>query len=82
MVIHDANEIFEYFSKDEVTKFYDLDSFTDIQQAIELVKRWNNRFEDRQGIRWGIASKEDNILVGSCGYYNETTLLSGVALSL
>lgn len=68
--VHDAKEIFDYFSKDEVTRYYDLDSFTDIHQAIELIKRWDQRFEDRQGIRWGIAGKEDNKLVGSCGYHS------------
>ncbi|WP_205439642.1 GNAT family N-acetyltransferase [Peribacillus alkalitolerans] len=66
----DAQEIFEYFSKDEVTKYYDLESFTNIEQAIELIKRWDKRFEDHQGYRWGIALKESNQLIGSCGYHN------------
>lgn len=66
----DAQEIYDYFSKDEVTKYYDLDSFTDIQQAIELIERWESRFNENQGIRWGIAKKEDNVLIGSCGYHS------------
>ncbi|MFZ0577311.1 MAG: hypothetical protein WAM41_07340, partial [Psychrobacillus psychrotolerans] len=28
--ISDANEVFYYFSKDEVTKYYDLDTFKDV----------------------------------------------------
>lgn len=66
----DAREIYHYFSKDEVTEYYDLDSFTDIQQAIDLIERWNNRFQEGKSIRWGIARKEDNKLIGSCGYHN------------
>lgn len=36
--LEDAIELFDYFSKDEVTEFYDLDSFTDMKQAEELIE--------------------------------------------
>ncbi|MFD2672153.1 GNAT family N-acetyltransferase [Marinicrinis sediminis] len=65
----DAGQLFEYFSNDEVTRYYDLDSFTHMQQAHELMERWQTRFDNKEGIRWGIARKEDNLLVGSCGYH-------------
>jgi len=67
---NDANEVYDYFSKDEVTQYYDLDSFREIEQAIDLIERWDERFENNQGIRWGIAKKEDNKLIGSCGYHH------------
>lgn len=70
ITLHDAKEIYHYFSNDEVTKYYDLDSFTTIQQAIDLIEHWDMRFKENQGIRWGIAKKEDNKLIGSCGYHN------------
>jgi ribosomal-protein-alanine N-acetyltransferase len=70
ITLDDAQEIFDYFSKDEVTEYYDLDSFTDIQQAIDLIVKWEERFKANQSIRWGIARREDNILIGSCGYHN------------
>jgi [ribosomal protein S5]-alanine N-acetyltransferase len=66
----DAQEMFNYFSKDEVTKYYDLDSFTEISQASELINRFATRFEQNKGIRWGIAEKDSNKLIGSCGYHN------------
>jgi [ribosomal protein S5]-alanine N-acetyltransferase len=66
----DAQEMFDYFSKDEVTKYYDLDSFTEISQASELINRFATRFEQNKGIRWGIAEKDSNKLIGSCGYHN------------
>ncbi|WP_108669778.1 GNAT family N-acetyltransferase [Peribacillus acanthi] len=70
IVESDAQEIFEYFSDDAVTKYYDLDSFTNIEQAHEVIKRWEKRFEVHQGFRWGIALKENNRLIGSCGFHN------------
>lgn len=70
ITLEDANEIFDYFSKDEVTKYYNSDSFTDIQQAVQLIEKWDERFKGEQSIRWGIARREDNILIGSCGYHN------------
>ncbi|OMD22883.1 GNAT family N-acetyltransferase [Paenibacillus odorifer] len=70
ITLDDAKEIYDYFSKDEVTQYYDLDSFTDIQQAINLIERWDERFKGKQSIRWGIARREDNIMIGSCGYHN------------
>jgi len=66
----DAGELFQYFSNDEVTRYYDLESFTQIEQALELIERWNNRCIAGEGIRWGIALKENNKIIGSCGYHN------------
>ncbi|MCA1029656.1 GNAT family N-acetyltransferase [Bacillus timonensis] len=68
--VEDAPEIFDYFSKDEVTKYYDLDTFTEIKQAEQLIHLFSERFENEKGIRWGIARKEDNKMIGSCGYHN------------
>jgi ribosomal-protein-alanine N-acetyltransferase len=65
----DAKEIFQYFSKDEVTKFYDLESFTNIEQAEELIHKWNQRFENNQGIRWGITLRSEGSVIGTCGFH-------------
>lgn len=65
----DSRDIFHYFSLDEVTKFYDLESFTNIKQAEELIHRWNQRFERNQGIRWGITLKSESRVIGTCGFH-------------
>lgn len=67
---NDAEEVFAYFSDDEVTRYYDLESFTDIRQAIDVINRWSARFLENEGFRWGIAVKETNKIIGSCGYHN------------
>ncbi|MGR3762668.1 GNAT family N-acetyltransferase [Rossellomorea sp. NS-SX7] len=66
----DAAQVFDYFSKDEVTKYYDLETFTQESQAVELINRWNTRFMRNEGIRWGIAEKESGKVIGSCGYHS------------
>lgn len=65
----DSQDIFQYFSSDEVTRFYDVESFTTIKQAEELIQRWKERFENGQVIRWGIALKSDNRIIGTCGFH-------------
>ncbi|WP_168124032.1 GNAT family protein [Paenibacillus sp. HB172176] len=66
----DSREIYNYFSLEEVTKYYDLVSFTNINQAEELINRWNQRFERNQGIRWGITLKSENRVIGTCGFHS------------
>ncbi|MFX3649375.1 MAG: GNAT family N-acetyltransferase [Paenibacillus sp.] len=65
----DSQDIFQIFSSDEVTTFYDVERFTNMKQAEELIQRWNERFENGQVIRWGIALKSDNRIVGTCGFH-------------
>ncbi|MFL8935431.1 GNAT family N-acetyltransferase [Rossellomorea oryzaecorticis] len=65
----DAPDVFAYFSKDEVTKYYDFETFTERGQAVEIIDRWNKRFQKGEGIRWGIADKESGRIIGSCGYH-------------
>lgn len=65
----DSRDLFHYFSSDEVTKFYDVESFTSVEQAEELIHRWNDRFNQEQAIRWGITLKSENKVIGTCGFH-------------
>ena len=64
----DAEAVFAVFSDPKVTQFHDLDTFTQLDEAIEVIERRAKGFESRHGIRWGIARKQDNTLIGSCGF--------------
>ncbi|WP_409295337.1 GNAT family N-acetyltransferase [Peribacillus sp. SCS-26] len=66
----DAPELFHYFSKDEVTQYYDLDTFTELSQAKGLIASMAERFDQKIGIRWGIADKRTNKIIGSAGFHN------------
>ncbi|MBS4190810.1 GNAT family N-acetyltransferase [Bacillus sp. FJAT-49705] len=65
----DAPRMFSYFSKDEVTKFYDLDTFTSEIQAADLIERLLNRYHERKQIRWAIVLKETGLFIGTCGFH-------------
>ncbi len=66
--ITDALDVFQVFADDEVTEYHDLETFTCLEEVQSLIERRAERFKNQQGIRWGIARKEDNIIIGSCGY--------------
>ncbi|MBM7660335.1 ribosomal-protein-alanine N-acetyltransferase [Bacillus mesophilus] len=66
----DAEHIYEYFSDDEVTQFYGIDSFTSLEQAIQLVTQFQKGYEEKKAVRWGIALSDTNQLIGSIGFHN------------
>ena len=64
----DADGVFEMFRDPEVTRFYDVVTMTELEQARALTERLRRRFHDRTGIRWAIERKDDGSMVGTCGY--------------
>ena len=67
LTIDDANDVFDYFSKEEVVKYYDLEKFTKINQVKKLIEQFNST-DDR--IRWGLFSKKAKKIIGSCGFHH------------
>ena len=66
--VGDAQAIYAIFSDNEVTKYYDLESFTSLEQAESFIARMRERFEQEQGIRWAIVEQSSGNLVGTCGF--------------
>lgn len=66
----DRDSLFDYFSRDEVTAYYDLETFTSAGQAEWLIDHWNARFEREEGIRWAVERKGEPGLIGTCGFHN------------
>ena len=65
----DAVALLSQFSDDEVTRYYDLDTFTEPTQGEQLVALWRQRWDRRFGIRWAICRSEaQEELLGTCGY--------------
>jgi ribosomal-protein-alanine N-acetyltransferase len=65
----DANALFRILADDEVTRYYDDASLTDVSQAGEQIEAWKNGYLHRRCIRWGITLKDEGALIGTCGYY-------------
>jgi [ribosomal protein S5]-alanine N-acetyltransferase len=64
-----AFDLFAYFSRDDLTKYYDIDTFYKIGQSFSLIHFFKRRFHNREGIRWGLIHKETNRLIGTCGFH-------------
>ena len=45
LTLADAEDMFEYFSQDEVTEYYDLYTFKGIDEAEKLIQDFNKNFE-------------------------------------
>ena len=82
---NDFNILFKYWSDDEVTKYMNIDSMTDIKQVENMVSFLNNLFNKKQAIRWGIFEKKGNKLIGTCGYnsgFNEEAYIGEIGYDL
>lgn len=67
--LSDTEFIFKHFSNDKVCEFLlDEEAFTSLDEAIELVNSYTNP-EQKKFNRWGIVRKEDNKLIGTCGFH-------------
>ncbi len=64
----DSNSLFKLFSNNSVVEYYNLEAFTEVSQASNLIELFNSRFEENSGIRWAIRLKESNQLIGTCGF--------------
>jgi [ribosomal protein S5]-alanine N-acetyltransferase len=68
IVKEDVQGIFDCFSKSDVTRYYGLDTFTNIEQAIELVELFAKNYKEKRGIRWGIEIKGKKGIIGTIGF--------------
>lgn len=80
--LSDAEAIFQVFANEDVTKYHDLEPPTSIEQVKGLIHRRSERFQSKQGIRWGIARKNDNVIIGSCGYRYKSPFLGEIGYEL
>ena len=64
----DQMALFTIFSDSRVTRYYNLKTFTQPEEAWRLLQRRRNRFWQGSGIRWAITLKEEDDLIGSCGF--------------
>lgn len=68
MKVSDSPSLFEIWSDPEVTKFMNIDSFTDENQAKDMIKLLDEFSLDNKAIRFSIIEMESNEIIGSCGF--------------
>jgi [ribosomal protein S5]-alanine N-acetyltransferase len=67
---HHAAEYFDIMSREEVTKYYGMDSLANPEQAEKMIKSFQTSFELDRGIRWGLVLKENGRFAGTIGLNN------------
>ncbi|WP_139487911.1 GNAT family N-acetyltransferase [Brevibacillus dissolubilis] len=65
MTAEDAADLYSYYNDPELTKFLDWFGPSSVEHAEELIAYWRQQFEEDTFMRFGIASKEDNKIIGT-----------------
>ncbi|MEO7718916.1 MAG: GNAT family N-acetyltransferase [Capsulimonas sp.] len=66
----DATDIFRILSQPEVVRHYNIGPLADVDEARAIVTRRRQSHLQGTRIRWAIALKENDQVIGSCGYVN------------
>jgi len=70
LVKEDAADLFSYFSKPEVMRYYGQEAFSNMDQAVTLIRHFSDSYRNNKGIRWGIQRKGSKRLIGTLGLNN------------
>jgi len=68
MALEDAEDLFEYASDPEMTKFVIWEPHKSIEDSYNYLKAMIQRYEKGEVSEWGIIHKEKNKFIGTCGY--------------
>lgn len=68
MDVSNSSSLFKIWSDPDVTKFMNINSFTDESQAIEMIEMFDLLSQENKAIRYSIFHVESNQIIGSCGY--------------
>jgi ribosomal-protein-alanine N-acetyltransferase len=65
----DIQGIYDFYSDPESLKFVPRNLFTEMDQAIDKLKIFNQIFENKNGIWWAFTHKEEEKLIGFGGFF-------------
>jgi len=65
-------DLFKLFGDNNVTKYYNLKTFETEQDGQKFIDWYQKRFIEKLAIRWGIALKGNNNIIGTIGFNNFT----------
>ncbi|TVX93388.1 GNAT family N-acetyltransferase [Paenibacillus agilis] len=68
MKVSDSSSLFSIWSDPDVTKFMNVTSFTDEDQAKDMIKLLDELSQNNKAIRFSIIEMESNEIIGSCGF--------------
>ena len=65
----DAPDVFRIYTDPAVMRYWGSGPMQSIEEARRKIEAIGAAFRAREGIRWGITSKGDDRLIGSCGHW-------------
>lgn len=65
----DAASLMKYLADEEVMKYYGMEPFQTIEDALDEIKWYDSLIAEESGIRWGITLKGIDEVIGSCGFH-------------
>jgi [ribosomal protein S5]-alanine N-acetyltransferase len=69
IVLSDAESLFATFSDPAVMEFYGDPPHRSIEDSRDLIQRQQQWYMRHEGIRWGVTFKDDDTVIGSCGFF-------------
>jgi len=64
----DAGDLFRIFSDDESMRYWSCHPFRSLKQADQLIESMARAFAEESGIHWAITLRNEDRLIGKCGY--------------
>lgn len=66
----DDQNLLEVLSDEDTCKYLTHNAVSDIGNIKRMIAGMQRFFDEKQRIRWGIARKTDNALIGHCGFFD------------
>ena len=66
----DDKSLFEVLSDEDTCEYLTHNAVNDIESIKRMIAGMQRFFDEKQRIRWGIAQKQDNSLIGHCGFFD------------
>jgi len=66
----DIAALYALFSSEQVMEFMDVERFTNVSEAAQMVSFFRDKLQSGEGMRWGISLSARNELIGTCGFHH------------
>lgn len=66
----DIDALFAIFSDPEVMRYWNAPAMVERSEAVSLLKRVQVSYAQRVALRWGIARREDDRIIGTCSLFH------------
>ena len=66
----DDQSLLEVLSDEDTCKYLTHNAVNDIEGIKRMIGGMQRFFDEKQRIRWGLAQKKDNTLIGHCGFFD------------